>query len=196
MEGTGPKHQPLPQDLSGQIRVLYTIEASFRTPYEIVDSLLQFKLLLTKHHGISCVLLVHKTMQFSRAHCKSGRLSRSSLEAVIAGTRAISAPLPVVLFIKVLQKCLPPAFSLQKGNAIISHILCSVTRHFQQTYTWLTFSSQYACIFLACSIATLKVSLLKLSAFLNMHTIRLKSFFWYSMIQCAGRSSLPALPDS
>jgi hypothetical protein len=34
------------------------------------------------------------------------------LQAVVAGARAVSAPLPVVLFTEVLQKCLPPYRSL------------------------------------------------------------------------------------
>ena len=82
---------------------------------------------------------------------------------------------------------------------VITHILFSFLQHFGQHSVLncrFTFSSQYDCIFLACSITALKLSLLKLSAFLSMHTMRLKSFFWYSTMQCAGRSSLPALPDS
>jgi hypothetical protein len=115
--GYRAKTQPLAQDLSGQIRVLYTNEASFRTRYEIVDSRLQFKLLPS-------VMEYHACFLFTKLCNSVVQLSRSGLEAVIAGTRAISAPLPVVLFIKVLQKCLPPAFSLQEGDTIISHIFC------------------------------------------------------------------------
>lgn len=60
----------------------------------------------------------------------------------------------------------------------------------------LTLSSQNCCIFFPCDIDILKLSLLNPWPLRNMHTIRLKSFFWYKTIHEAGESSLPALPDS